>query len=239
MHNDSNNQIDKPKISNDSNEPINAPPIAQPYVPQPILAQLTNQPYIPHIFNQPFIIQPFVQPYLNKQIIPQYIIQPTTQTYSQLYAFQPNVPVVENSNYLKKKFFCPKFWTWFMFAFSLLDILIHLINNRLPVVGVISCITFFIVAFLVDQSSENNDKKKYTKAFYLFLICFVLGCITFIYLLFIRRIWSRRIRKILGFMYIFEIIFGLITLSVLRQLKREFDKIPNPEIQKLVSPQEL
>ena len=222
------NLDDKPHISNDSNEPINAPPVARPYVVQQI-----PQQYLVQQLSQPYVTQPFYQPYIIQQVTQPYIIPPVIHPYF----FQPGIPVAINSDYLKKKLFYPKFWTWFMFAVSLIDILIYYLNNKLPVIGVVSCIVFFIIAFLVNQSAEICDAKKYNTALNLYTIYFVLACVIHILVFFFLAF--SRIRKMILKMYIFEFPFELITLCVLCFSKKIFVVMANPEKQQLVTPQQI
>ena len=219
------NQFNQPHISQDSNQPSNASPI--------------SQPYMIYQFYQPYSNQQFPQPYINKPITQQNIVAgPDFQDNSQLYTFQPGVTVVTNSKYLKKKLFCPKFWTWFMFVYSLVDIFIYLIFNKLPIVGVISCIPFFIVAFLISQSGETNDIKKFNQGLCLYIICFVVGCFVFIYFIILKKIFSPKFKKILPPLYIFEVIFGSITLFVLKKFKKEYNTM-SFENQQLVTAQQI
>ena len=228
------NQGPQPQISQNSNQPLNAPPVAQPFIPQQI-----PQQYFVQQFSHPYAIQTISQPNIAKPTEQQYIAPPVAQTYDQLYFFQPGIPVSINPNSLKKKLFCPRIWTWVMFILLLIDVLTHLLCRKLPIVGVIGCIVLFIVAYLVTQSSETFDAKKYSKALHLYILYFVFAYIADIIFVLIKWSFSGVRRKILTTLYVIEIGIGVITLCILCNFKKEFDNVPNPEKQQLVTPQQV
>ena len=163
------NQVELPQFSQNSNQTVNAPPAAQPYLPQQIpqqyFVQLPPQFYITQQNNQPYLIKPIAPQYLNPQF---------PYSNQALYYFQPGAPIVTD---LKKKLFCPIIWTRIMFILLVVDVITHLLCHKLPIVGISGCITLFIVAYLINQSAENGDGKKYNKGFYLFIIYFALAYI--------------------------------------------------------------
>ena len=229
MQDKSINKIDEPGFL--QNQQANVPLISQLHissqVSQPYIVQLipqsnethsSSQPYIVQLPNQPYSIHQLAQPDINTQVS-----QPeATNSFFKFFGIQTKQPVTA-SGYLKIKLCFPICWSWFLLIPLFSCVFFFSLKHLVPVEEIFGLIVVFIVAFLVYQSAETNDPKKYNIALYLFIIYFIFATIAYIYNLTIV-IKSDFIRDIAVYFYLGEFLSELIALYILCNHKKVFDK---------------
>ena len=226
------NQVDKPYLPQESNQPVNAPPVLQPQIiqqpSQPYIVQLVNPSYAPQSIPQPYIIQTQAQP----QIIQTVATQP--------YNTQPSLPVVIDPHSLKKKLCCLKVWLPIKFIPLIIDIIFSFSYYIPPIVQIAGVIVLIIVNCLVYRSTEINGAKKYKIALHTYTIYFIFACIFYLFFIFgtLNYYYLRDYSFYEIFRYNYKIVIYLIelgieitTLYLLNIFKKEFNLVPNNENQ--------
>ena len=235
-------------------------PYIHQQIPQQYINQQAGQQYIVKLAPQQYAIQQPDQPPLANQPTQSYLFQPSDQSKEnkqiqplliqsvgqnninnsvaqsdivKFEDFKSDEFIIKDSNYYKKKLCFPRFWTLFMLYPCFVDVFFSFWFNRKPIVGIIGCFINLLVTFLVNQSAEKCDSKKYNIALILYIIYFVFSCAVNIYVFFSFNDLSTENINSMNTIYLFDFGFQTITIFLLYYYKKKLNKDHNPEKEKL------